>query len=202
MKLLITNIILILSFTFSAQAQSFDVILQKSLSFKSKNIDLVLEKTINDIRPFAENFNIRLDSGSKITSAKVVTGTQLQPVLKTTVKKCVFVFCQKINLDAEFTLQEVNGNCNLNYQLSTDLQRSSQMLTDLYSFINADICINKTADGADSAIRVTLVRAPNYSTGVVQEQAFSFIQLQGESILQSFITVIKLNGVDEVLDLH
>jgi hypothetical protein len=201
MKLLITNLFLILSFTFTAKAQNLDVILQKSLSLKTNNLELVLEKTINDIRPFVENFNIKLDSGTKITSAKVITGTQLQPVLKTSVKKCVFFVCQKIDLDAEFTLKEVNGNCNLNYQLSTDLQRSSQILTDLYSFINTDICINKTADGATASLTVTLLHAPNYNTGLLQKQAFGFIQLQGESILQSFKTVIKLNGVEEVLDL-
>lgn len=200
MKLLVTSICLVLGFTISAQAQEFDTLLQESLTLKTKNLDLVLEKTINDIRPFVENFNIKLDSGTKITSPKVITGTTLQPVLKTSVKKCVFVVCQKIDLDAEFTLREVNGNCDLNYQLSTDLQRSSQVLTDLYSFINTDICINKTSVGANTTLTVTLIHANNYDTGVVQKQAFAFIKLQADSILESFKTVIQMNGVDQVIE--
>lgn len=183
----------------SAVAQDADILLEKSLTLKTPSIDNVIVETEANLKVFADNFNVRLDGKSKIVSQKQVIGPVLQPVYKISVKKCVFFFCQTIDLDAEFSLKHTAGDCSYNYQLSVDLQRSSPLLSDLYSHINTDICIQKSDVGATATLRVNLIHAPNYTSGIVQKQAWELISLQGESILDSFVTTMKLNGVTEVL---
>ena len=178
--------------------QGLDQLLKKTLILKSPSIDKVLAKTETNIKVFADNFNVRLDSGSKIVAAKKVGGTLLQPVLNITIRKCVFLFCQTIDLDAEFDLKVVNGTCDLNYELNVDLRRSSQMLTDLYSNILTQICIKKNATGATAALQVDLIHASTYQAGIVQKQAFNLISLQGQSLLETFKSVMMLNGVTEI----
>lgn len=192
------SFLLVLLAAVLSKAQNQDVLLQKTLALKTNQIENVLKKTESNIEVFVENFEVKLDSGSKITQKKQIGGTLLQPVLKVSVKKCVFLFCQDVDLDAEFTLEKTQGSCSFNYRLSADLQRSSALLSDLYTAINTDICIQKTATGADAQLKVTLLHSDNYQSGIVQKQAFGFIKLQADSLLVSFSNVMKLNGVTEV----
>ena len=175
-----------------------DTLLKQTVSLKSNQIDEVLLKTEANIKPFVDHFEVRLDSGSKVVSPKKVGGTIMQPVFNITIKKCVFLFCQTIDLDAEFSLKVVNGPCDYNYLLGVDLHRSSAMLTDLYSRIDTAICVKKTADGANATLLVSLIHASTYQSGIVQKQAYNLISLQGTSILESFKTVMKLNGVQSL----
>jgi hypothetical protein len=187
-----------LIFTCFAFAQD-DVLLKKSLTLKTSDLAAVMNTTEENIKLFVDYFDVKLDSNTKIISPKSVIGTQQQPVLKVTLKKCVFFICQTIDLDAEFSLEKTNGSCDFNYQLIVDLQRSSGMLTNLYSHIKTDICIQKTSSGAQAQLTVNLIHAASYSSGIVQKQAYGLISLQGASLLESFKKVMKVNGVLEVL---
>jgi hypothetical protein len=192
------SFLFVLLATTLAKAETQDLLLQKTLALQTNQIETVLSKTEANIQVFVENFEVKLDSGSKITQKKQIGGTLLQPVLKVSVKKCVFIFCQDVDLDAEFTLIKIQGACNFNYRLAADIQRSSPLLSDLYTTINTDICIQKTATGADAQLKVTLVHSDAYESGIVQKQAFGFIKLQADSLLTSFTNVMKLNGVTAV----
>lgn len=189
---------LLLFLAFHAQAQTGEVLLQKTLTLKAADMAQVLDKTEANIKVFAENFDVRLDSKSKIISPRQVSGPVLQPVYKISVKKCVFFFCQTIDLDAEFSLKKVTGSCNYNYLLRVDLQRSSALLSNLYSAVSAGICVQKSATGGTASVQVNLLHASSYETGIVQKQAFELISLQGESILETIKTVLKMNGVTEI----
>lgn len=182
----------------SLTAHAQDVLLQKNLTLKTDQIDTVLSKTEENIKIFIDNFDVQLDSGAKMTSPKVVSGTLLQPVLQVSIKKCVFFFCQNIDLDAEFTLHKTTGSCDVNYELVGDLQRSTPLLADLYSHINTIICIKKVSGGATAALTVMLDRSPAYQSGIVQKQTLGFIQLQANSLVTSFSRVMLQNGVAEV----
>lgn len=200
MKALIYLVLIFLNFyAFNLQAQ--DQLLQKDITLHSNQIDLVFQKTENNIKVFLENFSVKLDNGSKIVSPQIIAGTILQPVLKVSVKKCVFIFCQTIDLDAEFTLNKVAStpDCDFKYQLTGDLQRSSILLADLYSQLNTDICIKKNASGAMARLIVGLERSGSYQKGAVQKQALGFIKLQAEGLVLSFMRVMKINGIQEVL---
>ena len=86
--------IIVTLFAFSAAAQDYDLLAQKKISMVTADLAQILDKTESDIKAFAENFTVRLDSGSKLKSDHVVTGSVLEPVLKVSVQKCVFIFCQ------------------------------------------------------------------------------------------------------------
>lgn len=183
-----------------AQTPQVDLLLQKNLTLKTTDLAIVMKKTESNIKLFVDNFDVKLDSGTKIVSAKQVGGTILQPVLKVSVKKCVLFVCQTNDLDAEFTLEKVTGSCDYNYKLIADLQRSSPGLTDLYSHFVNEICIKKTTTAGTASVKLTvnLLRAPTYITGVVQKETFKFIKLQADGLVNSFTKVMKLNGATAV----
>jgi hypothetical protein len=192
--------VLLFVFFCGGTVRAQDVLVQKTLTVTTDQFDQVLIKTENNIKAFVDNFNIKLASGSKITSPKVVTGTLLQPVLKVSVKKCVFVVCNTIDLDSEFTLRKApaTANCDASYTLAGDLRRSSQLLVNNYSDLNTSICIKKTATGALAALNVFLVRSPRFSSDVVQSETLKFFKLQSTSVIESFTRVLMLNGAKQV----
>ncbi len=195
------NIIISL-LTALAWSQEQEILTQNKLIMQSQDMTQVLQKTEADIKAFAENFTVRLDKKSKVVSEQVVSGSVLEPVLNVSIKKCVFIFCQTIDLDAAFKLNVMDGqpgaNCARNYLLIVDFQRSSSMLADLYQSMNTTICIDKTAAGYEASLQIALVHAQSYSSGIVQKNAFDLISLQPAAILESFITVMKLNGVSQI----
>ncbi len=194
--------VLITFVTSIVTAQEQEILMEKQLALVSPDMASVLDKTESDIKAFAENFIVRLDKKSKIVSEQVVSGSLLEPVLNVSIEKCVFIFCQTIDLDAVFKLYLTDGqagaNCDQNYLLVVDFQRSSSMLSELYTSMNTKICFMKTANGASAKLQIALVHAETYSSGIVQKNAFNLISLQPEAILQSFITVMKLNGVSSI----
>ena len=198
MKLSLALFVTLLGFSFAAKAQ--DVLLQKNLSVITDQYDQVLLKTEANVKLFVDNFTVKLDSGSKVTSPKVVAGTVLQPILKVSIQKCVFIICNTIDLDSQFTLVKnaANPTCDNSYTLLGDLRRSSQLLTNNYTALNTSICLKKTATGAQAALSVTLTRASSFSSDIVQSETLKFIKLQASSIVDSFSKVLVLNGVKQV----
>ncbi len=192
--------IMLIAFVFSFHlAFAQDALLQKTLTLQTNQFDQVLLKTENNIRLFVENFNIKLEKGLKLKSAKLIEGTLLQPVLKMTLKKCVFIVCKTIDFDGEFTLRKTNGACAMNYVLTTDLRRSSAGLSDLYTDINTSLCLQKTATGATAVVTVNLARSLNYRESTEQKETIKIMKLQADSIIESFIKVMLINGVTQVL---
>lgn len=196
-------IVLVQIFSVFTFAQDQDLLLEARIEIKATDIKLILAKTEEDVRSFAENFHVRLDSKSKITKEKQVSGSILEPVMNVTVRKCVFLICQTIDLDAQFQLSKVDvaentEKCDHKYELKVDLTKSSQMLSDLYSRIDSIICLNETKTGAVASLTTNLIHAERYETGIVQRQAFDLIKLQGSSILNSLVEVMKKFGASSV----
>lgn len=183
--------------TLLQQTWAQDALLQKNLTMQTTQFEAVLNRTENNIKAFVDNFNVKLD-GAKLTSPKVVSGTILQPVLKMSVKKCVFIVCQTIDFDAEFTLQKGPGACTLNYILVGDLRRSSEGLAKLYTNMNTGICIQKTPQGATASLNVGLIRASTYSGGSVQKEILKVMKNQADGIVESFSKVMIQNGVTAI----
>ncbi len=194
-KLIIFTIVLFSTLLQQIWAQ--DALLQKNMTMQTTQFDAVLSRTENNIKAFVDNFNVKLD-GAKLTAPKVVSGTILQPVLKMSVKKCVFIVCQTIDFDAEFTLQKGPGACTLNYILVGDLRRSSEALAKHYTNMNTGICIQRTAQGATASLNVGLIRAATYKSGSVQKEIMKFMKNQADGIVESFSKVMLLNGVTQI----
>ncbi len=194
-KLIIFTTVLFSTLLQKTMAQ--DALLQKNLTMQTTQFEAVLSRTENNIKAFVDNFNVKLD-GAKLTSPKVVSGTILQPVLKMSVKKCVFIICQTIDFDAEFTLQKGPGACTLNYVLVGDLRRSSEALANLYTNLNTGICIQKTAQGGTASLNVGLLRAATYKNSSVQKEILKVMKNQADGIVESFSKVMILNGVTQI----
>lgn len=177
-----------------------DILLQKNLTVITDNFDDVLVKTENNVKVFVDNFNVKLDSGSKLKSPKSVTGTILEPVLKLSVRKCVFVICNTVDLDLGFRLvkEASDENCDVKYTLLGDLRRSSDLLSNNYSDLNTAICLKRTTTGANARLVVTLLRERTYKNGTVQSEILKFIKLQADGIAESFKKVLILNGVKQI----
>jgi len=195
---MIKAILFFMLFSLGSFANSEEIILQKKIDIQISNLNLFLTSVESDLRPFAENFHIQLDSGSKVVVPQEISGTQMQPVLKMSVKKCVFIFCQTIDLDVEFLLQKTSGSCDRNYLLSANLSRSSQLLTQLYSSIDTQICVHATDTGGQMQLRSTLIRAPDFQNNLIQKNAYALIKLQGQAIFESLVQVLKLNGASSM----
>jgi hypothetical protein len=183
--------------TRSHQTWAQDALLQKNLMMQTTQFEAVLNRTENNIKAFVDNFTVKL-GGAKLTSPQVVSGTIMQPVLKMSVKKCVFVICQTIDFDAEFSLQKGPGACTLNYILVGDLRRSSEGLAKLYTNMNTGICIQKTPQGATASLNVGLIRASTYSGSSVQKEIMKVMKNQADGIIESFSKVMIQNGVTAI----
>ena len=47
-------------------------------------------------------------------------------------------------------------------------------------------------------MQIALMHASSYSEGIVQKQAYGLISLQPESIIESFVKVMKLHGAKDI----
>ena len=173
-----------------------DLILKRSFQLKSENLQQALHIVSDDLRPLVEAFEVRLDSGSEIVKRKRIIGGAERPILKTSIKKCVLFACETVDLDAEFSLQPSKGRCDLNYKLKADLRKSSEFLTGTYSEILGHICMNRNSEGAKLQLTVELVRGEDYFSNPIQKVMYNFISLQADSMIASFLKVMKDAQVD------
>lgn len=173
-----------------------DLILKRSFQLKSENLQQALHIVSDDLRPLVEAFEVRLDSGSEIVKRKRIIGGAERPILKTSIKKCVLFACETVDLDAEFSLQASKGRCDLNYKLKADLRKSSEFLTGTYSEILGHICMNRNSEGAKLQLTVELVRGEDYFSNPIQKVMYNFISLQADSMIASFLKVMKDAQVD------
>ncbi len=181
----------------NADTAKTDTILEKKLSFQTAQPEVVLDKAQAQVRLFVENYEVQLDAATKVVSPKQVGGTDAEPTLKESFQKCIGLLCSKTDLDMGFKLNKVAGPCAFNFVLVGDIRRSSQLLSNLYSEINTSLCVNKTAAGAETFMKIYLVRADKYSEGTIQMAAFKFINNQTAALVNAFKkTVIQLGVVD------
>lgn len=205
MKKSISLIVLCLGFLGAsafAEAPKTDTILEKKLSFQAVQPEAVLDKAQAQVRLFVENYDVQLDAATKVVSPKQVGGTEAEPTLKESFQKCIGLLCSKTDLDMGFKLNKVVGPCTFNFVLVGDIRRSSQLLSNLYSEINTSLCVTKTATGAETYMKIYLVRADKYSEGTIQMAAFKFINNQTTALVSAFKKTVLQLGVVDVKELN
>lgn len=172
-----------------------DALAQQRLTIRSQDAAGVLQRTVDNVKDVFERYHVALDSGTQIVSPLQVGGTQSHPVIKVTLKKCVTLICQTVNLDAEISVDPVSGSCAKNFVLTADMERSGQLLTDVYDRFDVAICMNNV-DSASATLDLTATahRAPKYSSGVVQKQIFQLLQLQISPIVRALNETLQANG--------
>lgn len=169
-----------------------------------------IEEKLQNPKEILNYYNVVLDRGTKIISPLTLAGTTTNPVLKVSIEKCVFIICQKADLDTEFSVQintMFSKNCELNVDLVGDLSRSSPVIIELYSQMRISVCFVSPSN-SDGELRISgqVVRAPTYSSGIVQSQIFQLLKMQFPAILEAArksvggrtFPVIDLRGVEAV----
>lgn len=170
-----------------------DFLDRRELSIKSERYGDVIALTAENLKDVFDNFKIAVGSGFTLVKPLVVSGTQAMPNLQATVRKCFAFVCRNVELDTDVTVSEVNGECAENYLLKADLQKSGELLTDVYDNFYTTICAQPTSDGAKVTLTTYATRSPNYSGGVIASTIQDFLRLQITPIMNSLQTQLNHN---------
>jgi hypothetical protein len=173
-----------------------DLLMKTTIQIASTNSDDVLNRTTADLRGVFQRYQPAVDSGSKIVKPLRVSGSASRPILQMSVEKCVLFVCETVDMDAEVVLKESGGPCKRNFTLVGDLSKSSDRLKDTYDSLNVAICYNTDATGAGKLDLVASAhQAPNYDTGIIQQQIFNLLQLQIKPMTKALNDALKANSV-------
>lgn len=159
----------------------------------SRDPEGVLNRTLDDLKAVFKRFHPSADGGEWVHEL-VVGGTKMNPTLQMSLKKCVAFICETVDLDAEVSLREERGNCDRNFVLEADLQRSSQMLTDYYRRLDTTICFRRTSNGKGEISAVaTAIRTSGFKKDIVQKQILSTLKAQANPIIEAVDESLKAN---------
>lgn len=175
-----------------------DLLDKQVLTIKSDRFGDVFDLTAQNLKNVFSRYKIVLGSGFSIVKPLVVSGTQANPNITATLKKCVAFVCRDVAVDADLTVNKVQGACDENYYLKADLQRSGDMLTNVYDYFYSNICAKKTAEGAEVTIISYAARARTYNGGPIASTIQSFLRLQIDPIMASL--QVELNKNIKVVD--
>lgn len=202
MKFALLFVVASISFSAAPARAEHDFLAQKSLTIQSPNPARVLERTAENPKAIFLRYAPKLDSSSKVISPLQIGGTQENPTVKVSIRKCVAFICQNVDLDAEISLRETTGSCKKNYALYADLRRSSTTLSDIYDRLDVKICFHqRISTEAQLQLEAYAHRAPKYSGGVVQREIMDFLKLQVQPITQALAETLKSNGSTALLSL-
>jgi hypothetical protein len=171
----------LLNYSVSALADSgsADMLGRQRLKITSTQSELVINKMMGDIRVIFQNFQPAVDSSTKIVSPLTVTGSSTHPFMEVGMEKCVFLFCETVDMRADITIREVPGKCTKNLLLSADISKSSELLANVYDSLDFNICFMKAQDGTGTLDFVgSAHQASTYSAGVVQGMVYNLMKLQ------------------------
>ncbi len=175
------------SFAFAAGS---DFINQTRLTITGANPAQTLEWTAEDLQAVFYKYKPALDSGTRIVRPLVIGGTRREPTLSITLEKCVLFVCQTVDLNADVSITPSQGSCSRNMVMKVDLNRSSQILTDVYESIDVTACLNgKTLD-----LRAEARHASKYSTGPVQQETFKMLKMQIDPIVKALDATLRENA--------
>lgn len=164
-----------------------------TIAIDSRDSEGVLNRTLDDLRAVFIRFHPSADGGEWVHEL-VVGGSKMNPTLKMSLRKCVAFICETVDLDAEVSLREERGNCDRNFVLEADLQRSSQMLTDYYRRLDTEICFMRTSNGNGELRAVaTAIRTSGFKKDIVQKQILSTLKAQANPIIRAVEESLKAN---------
>jgi hypothetical protein len=190
---------LFVSLSINAFAANYDFLAQKSITIRAADPVAVIDRTTDNVKAIFEKYEPKLDSSSKIVQPLRVGGTQSNPVVKVSIRKCVGLICQVVDLDTEVSIREVSGNCQRNFMMLADLSRSSKALSDVYDRLDVSICYNGIrASEARLDLNAQARHDAKYSTGIVQRQILDFLQLQIQPITDALSKTLRENGSQSI----
>jgi hypothetical protein len=170
-----------------------DLLDKSELVIKSERFGDVISLTAENLKDVFMGYKIALSQGLSIVKPLVVSGTQAGPNIRVSLKKCVTIVCNTVDLDADLSITKVEGRCDENFFLKADLQKSSYTLTEVYDYFYTTICANRSAQGAKVSLTSYAFRARTYSGGIVASTIRDILQIQITPILKSLQTELDKN---------
>lgn len=190
MKILLILPALILSSTVALAAS--DPLATQTLEITSSRSEDVLKRVAADPKAVFQRYQPALDKSSEIVRPVRISGSNQNPIMQVSIRKCMAMICKTVDLDASITVHETRGDCDLNYQMEADLSRSSQIVRDVYDRLDVEICYKANSNGTGKLVlKGSAHHAPKYSQGIVQGQMFKMLQMQVAPIVQALQETIK-----------
>ena len=197
-------------FTSNSFAAS-DALANETVTFAAADGGHVLDMTASNVRRVFELFQPGVDSSSRITSPKVVSGTSSQPRLQVSIRACVLIICKTVDIDADVTIQKVAGQCAQNLLLRADLRRSSSLLANNFDSLDVQICMNRASNALSGQVEfgsgstryslqtyASAHRAPGYSGGPIASTSLKMLKLQTSPTLQALHQALSENGAADM----
>jgi hypothetical protein len=186
---------LLTGFSAAAGPASSDALGKLQIKISHNNSEIVLNKTLSDVRAVFQNYHPALDSSTKIKSPVRVSGSSTRPFVEVTMEKCVVIVCQTVDMKADITVKDTDGKCTKNFILRADLTRSSEILTNVYDSLDVVGCYQRSADGQGIlTFGGSAHHAPKYSGGPIQNEIYQLLKLQLDPIASATKKVLKQNG--------
>ncbi|MBX3018462.1 MAG: hypothetical protein KF767_11265 [Bdellovibrionaceae bacterium] len=175
-------------------AGQLDPIASRSFQYRAQDPAAVLNATVAKLKSVFQRYRPVVDSGTTITKPLVVSGSESNPRLQMSAKKCVLFICETVDLDASVTIREVNGNCTRNFILTADLGRSTQKLVDNFRALKVNICAQIADASADLRIDAFAERGARYESGTITNEIFKILSAQIPAMTTALTESLKANG--------
>lgn len=175
-------------------AGQLDPIASRGFQYQAQDPSGVLDKTVAKLKNVFQRYRPAIGSGTTVTKPLVVGGTDAQPRLQMSVRKCVLFICETVDLDATVTIREVKGNCARNFVMTADLARSSAILVNNYRGLKVNICAQIADASANLKIDAFAERGARYENGTVSREIFDLLSNQIPPMTNALSESLKANG--------
>lgn len=178
--------------------RSSDRLIKTQFDIKAAEPEAVLNKTIENLKGVFLRYKPALDSNTEIVSPLKVGGTATRPNFSIGLRKCVFVVCETVDLEAAMSLREVSGSCERNLVLDADLRRSSARMSDNFQALKVDICFQSKGTNARITTDAWAIRAPSYSDGLVTDEILKMLKMQIQPMSDALKKSLVANGASVI----
>jgi len=184
--------------TSQRQQRSSDRLIKTQFDIRAAEPEAVLNKTIENLKGVFQRYKPALDSNTEIVSPLKVGGTAARPNFSVGLRKCVFVVCETVDLEAAISLREVSGGCERNLVLDADLRRSSARMSDNFRALKVDICFQSKGTNARITTEAWAIRAPSYSDGLVTDEILKMLKMQIQPMSDALKKSLIANGANAI----
>lgn len=171
-----------------------DPIASRGFRYQAADPGRVLDLTTAKLKSVFQRYRPALDSGTSVIKPLVISGSETQPRLQMTLKKCVLFICETVSLDAVVSLRETRGSCTRNFVITADLTRSSELLAKNYRALRVNICAQLADASADLQIDAFAERGAGYESGTVTQEIFKLLSAQIPPMTNALTESLRANG--------
>ena len=169
-----------------------DFLDRRSLTIPAGNPEAAVRATLANPRAMFDFYQPKLDDGTKLLRPISVTGSNENPHLSVGIEKCIFVICQKAEIEADISVREESGSCDRNWRLEMDISQSSAIASDEYDLIYVNACFKKDDGGVPTVeLEGFARRGRRFQSGIAQNTILNFLRLQVSPMGSAFLASVK-----------